>query len=70
MTQSSLESFLARIYVDEVTRNRFLANPRAEATLAGLQQNEIESVVNIDRVGLELFVRTLERKREHKSKHS
>ena len=69
MIQSPLESFLARIYVDELARNRFLENPREEATRAGLQPNEIESVMNIDRVGLELFVSSLERKREHKGRH-
>ena len=69
MIQSPLESFLARIYVDELARNRFLANPREEATRAGLQPNEIESVMNIDRVGLELFVSSLKRKREHKGRH-
>ena len=69
MIQSPLESFLARIYVDELARNKFLANPREEAARAGLQPNEIESMMNIDLVGLELFVSSLARKREHKGRH-
>jgi len=66
MSQSRLEVFLARIYVDQTAREKFLADPRAEATRAGLAPHEIEDVVNIDRDGLELFAYSLEHKRAHK----
>lgn len=69
MSESGLEVFLARIYVDQTARERFLADPRGEATRAGLAPHEIDDVVNIDRDGLELFAHSLEHKRVHKHGH-
>ena len=66
MNESPLETFLARIYVDEQARARFLADPRAEAAKAGLTPEQIEDVVNIDRDGLELFAASLERKKNRR----
>jgi hypothetical protein len=63
MSASRFEAFLAKIYVDEGARSRFLADPRGEATKAGLTAQEVESVVRIDRTGLELLTKSLERKR-------
>jgi hypothetical protein len=61
-----LESFLARVYVDDVARAQFLADPRGEATRAGLQTDEIEHLVNIDREGLEMFAHSLHHKKAQK----
>jgi hypothetical protein len=61
---SLLEAFLARIYVDPHARERFLNNPEAEASRAGLARDEIEAVKQIDQAGLELFATSLARKRE------
>ncbi|HKS08778.1 MAG TPA: hypothetical protein VJS13_04475 [Pyrinomonadaceae bacterium] len=69
MNESRLEVFLARIYVDQRARERFLADPRGEATRAGLAAHEIDDVVNIDRDGLELLAHSLEHKRAHKHGH-
>ena len=66
MSVSSLEAFLARIYVDPKSRERFLSNPEAEALSAGLSEDEIEAVKQIDRVGLELFAASLEQKRQRR----
>ena len=66
MSGSRLEAFLARIYVDQMAREKFLADPRGEATRAGLTPQEIENLVNIDREGLEFFAHSLEHKRAHK----
>jgi hypothetical protein len=66
MSESRLEVFLARIYVDEDARARFLANPRREAIEAGLTPEQVEDVVNIDRDGLELFAASLERKKNRR----
>ena len=66
MSQSRLEVFLARIYVDQTAREKFLADPRGEATRAGLTPQEIDDVVNIDRDGLELLAHSLEHKRAQK----
>ena len=63
MSDSPLEVFLARIYVDQTAREKFLADPRGEAIRAGLQAHEIDSLVNIDRDGLELFAHSLKHKR-------
>ena len=71
MSTSLLEAFLARIYVDAQARERFLSEPAAEALKAGLSQDEIEAVKQIDQVGLELFAVSLERKRQRQySKHT
>jgi len=69
MSDSRLEVFLARIYVDQAAREKFLADPRGEAMRAGLLAQEIDSVVNLDREGLELFAHSLEHKRARKHAH-
>lgn len=66
MSDSPLEVFLARIYVDQAAREKFLADPRGEGIRAGLQAHEIDGLVNIDRDGLELFAHSLKHKRAHK----
>jgi hypothetical protein len=69
VSASTLEAFLARIYVDAQARERFLRDPTAEASRAGLSADEIESVTQIDRVGLELFAVSLEHKRQKQDAH-
>lgn len=66
MNAGLLEAFLARIYVDSSARSMFLADPRGEAIKAGLSLEEADSLVRIDRVGLELMARSLARKRSRK----
>ena len=70
MSVSRLEAFLARIYVDAGARERFLSDPNAEAQSAGLSVEEIDAVKQIDQVGLELFVDSLERKRSRSRSQS
>jgi len=67
MSASRFESFLAKIYVDENAREKFLADPRGEATRAGLAAPEIEDLFNIDRAGLELFANSLRHKKARKA---
>lgn len=69
MNAARLEAFLAKIYVDEKARTRFLADPRGEAARAGLAEPEILALEEIDRVGLELTARSLERKRQRRFKN-
>ncbi len=64
MSDSQLETFLARIYVDRNARANFLADPRGEALKAGLTDQQIEDVIKIDREGLELFAQSLEKKKQ------
>jgi hypothetical protein len=59
------EHFLARLYVDAKARQQFLADPRGEATAAGLADDEIAAAVCIDRVGLELAAAGFAHKRRH-----
>lgn len=66
MSASRFETFLAKIYTDERARAQFLANPRGEALKAGLTTQEAESVARIDRVGLDLLTKSLERKRQRR----
>lgn len=63
MSAARLEAFLAKIYVDEDSRERFLADPRGEATKAGLNERETEAVEKIDRAGLALTAQSLQKKR-------
>lgn len=69
MSTAQLEAFLAKIYVDEQARARFLADIRGEAAKAGLSESEIAALEQIDRVGLELTARSLERKRQRRFKN-
>ncbi len=66
MSALSFEAFLAKIYVDERARARFLADPRGEAMKAGLTAQEMEAAVRIDRIGLEMFAESLDRKRQRR----
>ncbi len=66
MSSALFEAFLAKIYVDEETRERFLTDPRGEAASVGLSEREIEALENIDRAGLILTVRSLQKKRQRK----
>jgi hypothetical protein len=63
MSASRFEALLAKLYVDETARAKFLADPRGEAMKAGLTPYEVEAVARIDRVGLDLLTTSLERKR-------
>jgi len=63
MSAERFEAFLAKIYVDEASRERFLADPRGEAAKAGLSDQEIEALEKIDRAGLILTARSLLNKR-------
>lgn len=67
MSAERLEAFLAKIYVDESARECFLADPRGEATKAGLRDEEVEALERIDRVGLILTARSLQKKRQQMS---
>lgn len=60
----AFESFLARLYVDDDARERFLADPRGEASGARLGKPEIEALVAIDRAGLRLAADSFRRKRD------
>lgn len=68
MSTPRLEAFLAKIYVDEDARRRFLADPRGEALRAGLNDADVAALETMDLVGLELTVRSLTHKRAGRRK--
>jgi len=57
------ESFLARLYVDETLRARFLADPIGESRRAGFDEVTSQRLAQIDREGLELAAESFARKR-------
>jgi uncharacterized protein len=61
---AAFEVFLTQLYVDAPVRRRFLADPLAEATRAGLTTPEVQALQHIDRVGLELAARSFAYKRQ------
>jgi hypothetical protein len=50
----AFEAFLARLYVEEDVRVRFLADPEGEALRAGLDQAQAAALARIDRTGLRM----------------
>ena len=60
---AALEAFLAQIYVDDEARARFLADPRREASRAGLPEDTCAALAAIDRAGLELAAASFAHKR-------
>jgi hypothetical protein len=62
----NLEQFLATIYVDPAARARVLASPEAEASRAGLSEQQCLKLKEIDFTGLEMASRSFARKRASK----
>jgi len=69
MNTPKLEKFLATLYVDAEARRRFLNSPYAEASRAGLTDEQCRSLEKIDRVGLEMAARSLAAKRSATNGH-
>jgi hypothetical protein len=63
MSAQKVEVFLAKLYVDDQARLRFLADPRREALNAGLTAGDCAALEKIDFVGLELAADSFARKR-------
>jgi hypothetical protein len=68
MSSPRFEAFLATLYVDADTRQRFLADPHATAREAGLDAGEVDALARIDRVGLELAAGSFAAKRRPRSR--
>jgi hypothetical protein len=66
MNTVAFERFLAKLYVDPAARERFLADPRAEAARAGLPEEQCRALEAIDRVGLKMAARSFAHKRAGK----
>jgi hypothetical protein len=63
MSAQKLEAFLAKLYVDDNLRSRFLADPCREASNAGLTDEDCAPLEKIDLIGLELAAASFARKR-------
>jgi len=61
---AKLESFLARLYVDDEFRERFLVNPTELALKEGLDEREAISVAAIDKAALKMAAKGLRKKAE------
>ncbi len=63
MNNTTLESYLAVLYTDAAARNSFLADPAIASRNAGLSDADVDSLVNIDRVGLQMAADSYAHKR-------
>jgi hypothetical protein len=63
MSAEKFEAFLAKLYVDDRARSRFIADPRREALNAGLTEHDCAALEKIDLIGLELAAHSFARKR-------
>jgi len=70
MNAANFEAFLAKLYADDEARARFLADPRAEASRAGLSDEQCLALESIDFAGLQLAADSFAKKRaaQRKSK--
>lgn len=59
----TIEAFLATIYTDATARERFVADPQGEARRAGLSEDDVRRMANVDLVGLELAAASFAAKR-------
>ena len=66
----ALEAYLARLYVDRGARTRFLADPRGEASRAGLDARACESLARLEPSELELSAASFALKRERAPRES
>ena len=62
----NIEIFLAKLYVDEAFRQKFLENPRREAREWGLSKAQVDSLQFLDLPGLRLAVNSFAQKRMKK----
>ena len=63
MNAEAIESFLVTLYLDGDARERFLADPGAEARRAGFDEPAAQMLAAIDRQGLRLAAASFAHKR-------
>ena len=63
MNATTLETYLATIYTDATLRKSFLDDPASAARSAGLSDSDVESLMNIDRIGLHMAADSYAHKR-------
>ena len=69
MSSAALETFLARLYTDAASRQRFDADPQGEAARAGVSPEDCLALAQCDRVGLEMAADSFSRKGAQHGSH-
>jgi len=69
MSSAALETYLARLYTDDALRDAFLLQPRAQALLHGLSQQEADAMAAMDRIGLQMAAASYRAKRAGRAEH-
>lgn len=69
MSSAALETYLARLYTDDALRAAFLLEPRAQALLHGLSQQEAEAMAAMDLIGLQMAAASYRAKRSGRTEH-
>jgi hypothetical protein len=67
MSSPALEAFLARLYIDQGFRERFLAGTLTATESRGLSDQELAALDRIDRVGLQMMSDSLRAKKGDRS---
>ncbi|MGK5032415.1 hypothetical protein [Janthinobacterium sp. MDT1-19] len=70
MSSAALETYLARLYTDDVLRDAFLLEPRAQALLHGLSPQEAEAMAAMERIGLQMAAASYRAKRAGRAEHA
>lgn len=69
MSSPTLEAFLARLYTDQDSLDRFLEDPVAEAEKSGLSAAEARSLAQVDRIGMRMAATSFAHKRSRQRPH-
>lgn len=64
MNRITLENYLARLYTDAVARECFLSDAEGAARAAGLDEEDVLALTQIDRAGLRMAAASYAKKRE------
>lgn len=70
MSTPEFEAFLARLYTDQTLRAKFLLDREGEARAAGLSEQQVASLIELDADALEAAAASFARKRDHKQAHA
>ena len=69
MSSPALETYLARLYTDDVLRAAFLLDPRTQALLHCLSPQEAGAMAAMDRIGLQMAAASYRAKRAGRAEH-
>jgi len=64
----TIERFLAQLYTDDASRERFVRDPYRAARDAGFSEADAEEIAQLDAESLQVAARSFSRKREAKER--